>query len=55
MDGANGMPGAFCAPQAYFRQWGDVIGRCAGTATELAMVKKRINKNPECNDPRQWQ
>jgi hypothetical protein len=91
---ANGMPAAFCAPQAYFRQcfsvtaqecesaaatatrncldkhgadipgtlamprdgqhWGGVVGKCAGTGTEMAMVKKRIS-NAKCNDPRQWQ
>jgi len=91
---ANGMPGAFCSPQAYFRQcfsvsakecedaaatatrsclekhageipqtlampkdgrhWGSVVGRCAGTATEVAMLKKRIS-NAKCNDPKQWQ
>jgi len=91
---ANGMPGAFCSPQAYFRQcfsvsakecedaaatatrscldkhsgeipamlampkdgrhWGSVVGRCAGTATEVAMLKKRIS-NARCNDPKQWQ
>lgn len=36
------------------RRWGGVIGKCAGTATELSMIKKRIS-NARCNDPKQWQ
>lgn len=36
------------------RRWGGVIGQCAGTATELSMIKKRIS-NARCNDPKQWQ
>lgn len=36
------------------QHWGSVVGRCAGTATEVAMLKKRI-QNAKCNDPRQWQ
>jgi len=36
------------------RRWGGVIGKCAGTATELALIRKRIS-NARCNDPKQWQ
>mgnify|MGYP001019981459 CR=1 FL=1 len=36
------------------QRWGGVIGKCAGTATELSMMKKRIN-SARCNDPKQWQ
>jgi len=36
------------------KRWGGVIGKCAGTATELALLKKRVS-NATCNDPKQWQ
>lgn len=34
--------------------WGTVIGKCAGNAFEIALIKKRIN-NTKCNDPANWQ
>ncbi|MCW5631866.1 MAG: hypothetical protein KIT17_00885 [Rubrivivax sp.] len=35
------------------RHWGGVVGGCVGSATELAMLKKRIS-SPRCNDPKEW-
>ncbi len=49
----NDIPATLAMPRDG-QQWGGVIGKCAGTSTELAMVKKRIS-NAKCNDPRQWQ
>jgi hypothetical protein len=34
-------------------KWGTGIGRCAGTAYEIALQKKRISSS-KCNDPDNW-
>ena len=34
--------------------WGTVIGKCAGEAYEITLIKKRIN-NAKCNDVSNWQ
>lgn len=47
------IPGTLTMPRDG-QHWGGVIGKCAGTSTEMAMLKKRIS-NAKCNDPRQWQ
>jgi hypothetical protein len=33
--------------------WGQAVGSCAGTQSELALLDKRLN-TPKCNDPAQW-
>lgn len=49
----SGIPASLRMPDDG-RRWGGVIGKCAGEATEMAMIKKRIS-NAKCNDPKQWQ
>lgn len=34
--------------------WGTVIGKCAGEAYEITLIKKRIN-NAKCNNISNWQ
>jgi hypothetical protein len=34
-------------------KWGTIIGKCAGTAFEVSLIKKRINSN-KCNDANNW-
>ena len=34
--------------------WGTVIGKCAGEAYEITLIKKRLN-NEKCNDISNWQ
>jgi hypothetical protein len=48
------IPATLTLPQDG-RKWGEVVGRCAGTATELALIKKRVTNNAKCSDPSQWQ
>lgn len=33
--------------------WGEIIGKCAGTAYGIALVKKTID-NAKCNDIKKW-
>ena len=33
--------------------WGRIVGRCAGEAYEITLLKKRIS-NQRCNDPNSW-
>ena len=33
--------------------WGSIVGKCAGEAYEISLIKKRIN-NPKCNDISNW-
>ncbi len=46
------IPGVLEQPQDGTK-WGTIIGRCAGSAFEVSLNKKKIN-NEKCNDATNW-
>jgi hypothetical protein len=45
------MPAVFTREDG--RQWGGVVGGCAGEAYEISLINRRIDSD-RCNDPKNW-
>jgi hypothetical protein len=45
------MPAVFTREDG--RQWGGVVGGCAGEAYEISLINRRIDSD-RCNDAKNW-